>query len=100
MRQFPGKRFTPRTPSTQPPARQSTRAENNCGKSSSGEANAVGGSDEFFVIEADEYDGAFLGLNPALAIVTNIDYEHPDMFESIQDVQSSFTRFMRRVHTG
>ena len=60
----------------------------------------MGGSDELFVIEADEYDGAFLGLNPALAIVTNIDFEHPDMFESIQDVQSIFTRFMRRVNTG
>lgn len=60
----------------------------------------MGGSDELFVIEADEYDGAFLGLKPTLAIVTNIDFEHPDIFGSIQDVQDSFVRFMCRVRPG
>jgi len=52
------------------------------------------------VIEADEYDGAFLGLNPALAIVTNVEFDHPDKFRNMQDVQVSFARFMHRVRTG
>mmetsp|Transcript_37653 Transcript_37653/g.93216 ORF Transcript_37653/g.93216 Transcript_37653/m.93216 type:complete len:399 (+) Transcript_37653:922-2118(+) len=65
-----------------------------------GEATAVGGSDPLFVIEADEYDGAFLGLNPSLAIVTGIEFDHPDKFESIRVVQTSFARFMRRVCKG
>jgi UDP-N-acetylmuramate--alanine ligase len=68
--------------------------------SCTGEANAVGGGDPFFVIEADEYDGAFLGLNPALAIVTNVEFDHPDKFRNMQDVQVSFARFMHRVRTG
>jgi UDP-N-acetylmuramate--alanine ligase len=52
------------------------------------------------VIEADEYDGAFLGLIPALAIVTNVEFDHPDKFENMQDVQTSFARFMHRVREG
>lgn len=52
------------------------------------------------MIEADEYDGAFLGLKPTLAIITNIDFEHPDMFDNLQDVQNSFARFIRRLNKG
>ncbi|KAI9161859.1 hypothetical protein LWI28_021384 [Acer negundo] len=39
------------------------------------------GSSQNFVLEADEYDGCFLGLSPSVAIVTNLDWEHVDIFQ-------------------
>ena len=65
-----------------------------------GGANAIGGTDKIFVIEADEYDGAFLGLIPDVAIITSVDFDHPDMFKSLEDVQRVFARFTRRVRPG
>ena len=31
-------------------------------------------------LQADEYDGCFLGVSPSLAVVTNVEWEHVDMF--------------------
>lgn len=36
---------------------------------------------EGMVVEADEYGGAFLGLNPAVAIVSSVDLDHVDIYE-------------------
>jgi UDP-N-acetylmuramate--alanine ligase len=58
-------------------------------------AAAGGGSD--FVIEADEYDNAFLGLSPNLAIVTNVEHDHPDLFPKLADVRLAFEAFVQRV---
>ncbi len=44
--------------------------------------NAAAGGGEIFVIEADEYDRAFLGLHPSLGVITNVEYDHPDVFPS------------------
>jgi UDP-N-acetylmuramate-alanine ligase len=32
------------------------------------------------MLQADEYDGCFLGVSPSLAVVTNVEWEHVDMF--------------------
>ena len=42
--------------------------------------NSRHGSGVDFVIEADEYDRAFLGLHPAIAVITNVEHDHPDDF--------------------
>lgn len=34
----------------------------------------------FVKLQADEYDGCFLGVSPSLAVVTNVEWEHVDMF--------------------
>lgn len=34
----------------------------------------------FVNVQADEYDGCFLGVSPHLAVVTNVEWEHVDMF--------------------
>ena len=52
------------------------------------------------MLEADEYDGAFLGLTPSLAVITNMEFDHPDMFATIEDVLVSYTRFVHRVKAG
>jgi UDP-N-acetylmuramate--alanine ligase len=62
-----------------------------------GGANARAGKSEFFVIEADEYDNAFLGLVPWLEVVTNIEHDHPDFFPTLADVQASFNAFLSRL---
>lgn len=40
--------------------------------------NARFGQGAPFIIEADEYDRMFLGLNPRIAIITNVEHDHPD----------------------
>ena len=43
--------------------------------------NAHAGEGNIFVIEADEYDNMFHGLDPKLAIITNMQHDHPDCFQ-------------------
>ena len=65
-----------------------------------GGRNAVGGGDDVFVVEADEYDGAFLGLEPTTAVLLNVEHDHPDMFEDERAVIEMFARFLKRVKPG
>ena len=44
--------------------------------------NAAVGAGDAFVIEADEYDNMFLGLRPNVAVVTNVEWDHPDFFKT------------------
>lgn len=60
-------------------------------------SNAHAGTGPYFVIEADEYDYMFLGLAPKIAIVTNIEHDHPDCFPTEADYQAAFTAFIERV---
>lgn len=59
--------------------------------------NARVGKGEFFVIEADEYGGMFLGLQPEIAIVTNIEYDHPDQFANLEVLVQSFKDFIDHI---
>ncbi|UCG25448.1 MAG: UDP-N-acetylmuramate--L-alanine ligase [Chloroflexota bacterium] len=61
------------------------------------ESNGRAGQGEFFVVEADEYDYMFLGLRPSLAIVTNVEYDHPDMFPGVSAYQQAFRDFVLRI---
>jgi len=56
--------------------------------------NAAPGSGEAMVVEADEYDYSFLWLKPAFAIITNIDYDHPDLFPDQPTYDRAFVRFV------
>jgi UDP-N-acetylmuramate--alanine ligase len=62
--------------------------------------NAAAGHGPHFVIEADEYDYMFLGLQPDVAVVTNIEMDHPDCFECMEDMTEAFAAFLRRVPPG
>lgn len=59
--------------------------------------NAHSGKDQFFAIEADEYDYMFLGLNPTVSVVTNIEYDHPDFFPTPQDYTNAFVDFLGKT---
>ena len=60
-------------------------------------SNAYAGAGEHLVIEADEYDRAFLALAPVVAVVTNVDHDHVDMFPTREDVESAFREFAKRI---
>lgn len=59
--------------------------------------NAHQGTGDAFVIEADEYDYMFLGLAPRIAVLTNIEHDHPDMFPTFAAVQEAFAQFIGRI---
>ncbi|HNA87705.1 MAG TPA: UDP-N-acetylmuramate--L-alanine ligase [Anaerolineales bacterium] len=56
--------------------------------------NAHAGKGEAFVIEADEYDRMFLGLKPHIAVVTNLEHDHPDCYPTFEDMYSAFESFV------
>ena len=60
-------------------------------------ANAAAGAGRLFVIEADEYDYMFLGLAPKLALVTNVEHDHPDMFPTAESFSQAFRDFVDRL---
>jgi len=55
------------------------------------------GKGEYFVVEADESDRSFLMFAPVVAVVTTIDREHLDQYDSLEDIQSAFVQFVNRV---
>ena len=62
-----------------------------------GLGNAAAGSHPLFVIEADEYDYMFLGLQPAAAVITNVEWDHPDCYPTPASFRRAFMRFVDRV---
>ena len=67
-----------------------------------GRVNHVGatarlGRGEYMVVEADESDRTFLLLAPVVAVVTTIDREHLDTYQSLPEIQEIFTQFVNRV---
>ncbi len=60
-------------------------------------SNARLGRGEFMVAEADESDRSFLRLSPAIAVVTNLDREHMESYESWEHLQQAFVDFANKV---
>lgn len=52
---------------------------------------------EYFAFEACEYRRHFLSYHPDYAIMTNIDFDHPDYFKDINDVFDAFQEMSRNV---
>jgi UDP-N-acetylmuramate--alanine ligase len=55
------------------------------------------GEGEYLVAEADESDGSFLRLPPTIAIITNIDAEHLDHYQSLDEILDAFVQFANKV---
>lgn len=60
-------------------------------------SNARAGQGPHFVIEADEYDHMFWGLSPEVAVVTNVEHDHPDYFPTARDFFQAFVGFVERI---
>jgi UDP-N-acetylmuramate--alanine ligase len=59
--------------------------------------NARVGGGAWAVAEADEYDARFLHLSPTVAIVTNVEADHPDFYEDLAAVRRAFAAFIARL---
>ncbi|MBR6168521.1 hypothetical protein IKQ74_01075 [Candidatus Saccharibacteria bacterium] len=49
---------------------------------------------KYFIYEADEYDRNFLAYHPYIAAITCIDYDHPDVYPTVDDYRDAFDEFM------
>jgi UDP-N-acetylmuramate--alanine ligase len=61
------------------------------------EGNAAPGDGDHFVVEADEYDRAFLHYRPHIAVVTNIEPDHLDIYGTIEELTAAFRQFLSQV---
>lgn len=53
------------------------------------------GKSNIFLVEADEYRGHFLWLEPAIIGITAIDFDHPDYFHSLTQTEEVFSQFIK-----
>lgn len=76
-----------------------------CGVVKSLGTSGHAGLGEYFVAEADEYVAdpqfdltpRFLYQSPTIEVFTNIDYDHPDVFSSIEDLKGAFLKFAKKL---
>ena len=61
--------------------------------------NMKPGSDSLFVVEADEYDRSFLALAPTVAVVTNVESDHLDIYADLADIRGAFAKFVSGAET-
>jgi UDP-N-acetylmuramate--alanine ligase len=59
--------------------------------------NARVGADRVFVVEADEYDKAFLELEPTVAVVNNVEADHLECYGSVAALEDAFVEFASRA---
>ena len=60
-------------------------------------SNAHKGTGQFFIAEADESDGSFVEYHPYGAIITNVEHDHVDFFETPESVFSAFRAFVKTI---
>ncbi len=61
--------------------------------------NARSGQGEYLVAEADESDGSLVKHHPSIGVITNIELDHPDRYQDIQEVISIFQTFASQCNT-
>jgi UDP-N-acetylmuramate--alanine ligase len=69
------------------------------GRVSSWGGNLRPGADRLYVVEADEYDRSFLTLDATVAVVTNIEADHLDIYRDLRDIRAAFAQFVRGART-
>jgi UDP-N-acetylmuramate--alanine ligase len=60
-------------------------------------SNARLGDGEWMIVEADESDGTFIKIPTQIGIVTNIDPEHLDYFQTVDNMHQQFATFLRNI---
>ncbi|GKU27466.1 UDP-N-acetylmuramate--L-alanine ligase [Clostridium folliculivorans] len=55
------------------------------------------GKSKYFVCEADEFNNNFLNYSPSIAVINNIEMDHPEFFKDITDVKNSFKNFIKKL---
>jgi UDP-N-acetylmuramate--alanine ligase len=67
------------------------------GRVSTWGGNARVAGDELFVVEADEFDQAFLTLHPTIAVVNNVEPDHLECYGSMSALEDAFVEFAGRA---
>ncbi len=62
-----------------------------------GYGSGSAGTSPYFVLEADEYDHMFLGLSPTAAVITNVEWDHPDIYPTPASYRRAFMQFVDLV---
>jgi len=60
-------------------------------------SNARLGNGDWMIVEADESDGTFIKIPTQIGVVTNIDPEHLDYFETVENMHREFETFFRNI---
>lgn len=55
------------------------------------------GKGDYLIAESDEFDRSFLSMMPSSAIVTNIDADHLDTYENIDEIKEAFVQFVNKI---
>ena len=55
------------------------------------------GKSKYFVIEADEYIEKFLNFSPNIAVITNIEFDHPEYFKNLDHLKKTFKKFVDKL---
>jgi UDP-N-acetylmuramate--alanine ligase len=64
------------------------------------EGNLRYGGSDLYVVEADEYDRSFLTLEPDVAVVTNVEADHLDIYGDLEGVREGFRQFVSKLRDG
>ncbi len=64
-----------------------------------GPSGAFDPASEYFVYECDEFDRNFLHFHPYVALLTSVDYDHPDVYPTRADYSGAFRQFISQTQT-
>lgn len=62
--------------------------------------NFYGGGNKYFITEACEYKRSFLSLEPDVAVVLNVEPDHPDCYSDLPELIAAFAEFVGKVRKG
>lgn len=58
------------------------------------------GNSKYFVCEADEFNDNFLNYEPDVAIITSLEFDHPEYFKTFPKMVNTFKKFIKKVKNG
>ena len=59
--------------------------------------NFLLGDSDYFVVESCEYNDSFLAFKPQIGVILNLEFDHPDHFKDLADMEKSFQTFANNV---
>lgn len=65
---------------------------------SDGTVPASAGANDWVVAEIDESDGTIEKFAPEITVAVNLDWDHPDHYRRLADLEAAFARLFRRTH--
>jgi UDP-N-acetylmuramate--alanine ligase len=60
-------------------------------------SNYLPGTSDLLVVEACEYQRHFLQISPEVLVITNLEFDHTDYYDDLEDVQDAFRALIKKV---